>query len=359
MKTVADNKVLMKGNEALGEAAVRAGCRFYFGYPITPQNEVPAFMARRLPEVGGVFIQAESEIAAINMVMGASAAGFRAMTSSSSPGISLKQEGISYLAGMELPAVIVNMTRGGPGLGNIAASQADYFQSTKGGGHGDYHTLVLAPSTVQELADLTVKAFELADLYRNPVLILGDGLLGQIMEPLVLPPFIDMDKLPVKPWAVTGASGRPKNIIRSMYLDEGVLEKHNYKLAAKYKDMQKEVQSDFWGHEGDNLVVVAFGSAARIARSAISKARSAGMHVSLFRPITLYPFPYEDLGEKASGKTLLVFEMNLGQMVEDVRLSVKHCEQVHFYGRPGGGIFTPDELFKEIEKHYSACGAGQ
>lgn len=352
MGTPEGNRVLMKGNEALAEAAIRAGCRYYFGYPITPQNEVPAYMARRMPEVGGVFIQAESELAAINMVMGAAAAGARAMTSSSSPGISLKQEGISYMAGMELPAVIVNMTRGGPGLGNIAASQADYFQSTKGGGHGDYHTMVLAPSTVQELADLTVEAFEMADRYLNPVLILGDGLLGQVMEPLILPPFIDTGGLPEKTWAVTGASGRQKNIIRSLYLEEGVLEKHNLKLAEKYRRMEKEARFEFRGEEDADLLIVAFGSAARIARSAITKAVSEGMRVSIFRPVTLYPFPYADLSRKAADKKVLVLEMNLGQMVEDVRLSVDGKSPVHFYGRPGGGIFSPDELFMIIKKYY-------
>jgi 2-oxoglutarate ferredoxin oxidoreductase subunit alpha len=344
-------KVLMKGNEAIAEAAIRAGCRFYFGYPITPQNEIPAYMSRRLPEVDGVFIQAESEISAVNMVIGAAAAGFRAMTSSSSPGISLKQEGISYMAGMELPAVIANIVRGGPGLGNIAASQSDYFQATRGGGHGDYRTLVLAPSTVQEAADLTVRAFELADKYRNPVMILGDGLLGQIMEPLVLPEFQDPDSFPEKPWAVNGARGRPKNIINSMYLDEGSLEEHNFRLAKKYEEMKKETEADIWGDEGKGLGVVAFGSAARIAHSAIGCARDKGLKVSLFRPVTLYPFPYAELGKWARKKKLLVLEMNLGQMVEDVRLAVGGDTKVEFHGRPGGGIFSPEELIEVIEKH--------
>jgi len=347
-----EKQVLMKGNEAIGEAAIRAGCRYYFGYPITPQNEVPAYMSLRLPEVGGVFLQAESEIAAINMVIGASAAGFRAMTSSSSPGISLKQEGISYLAGLELPAVIVNIVRGGPGLGNIAASQSDYFQATRGGGHGDYRTLVLAPASVQESVDLTVQAFELADRYRNPVLILADGLLGQMMEPLVLPEFIDPADLPEKSWALTGAAGREKMILRSMYLDEGVLEKQNLILADKYREMQKETLSESWGGDRDGLGVVAFGSAARIARSAVGCAREKGMKVSLFRPITLYPFPYDELKEWAGSKKLLVMEMNLGQMVEDVRLAVDGGSPVYFYGRPGGSIFSPDELLSAIEERY-------
>jgi 2-oxoglutarate ferredoxin oxidoreductase subunit alpha len=346
---MSDQRVLMKGNEALGEAAIRAGCRYYFGYPITPQNELPAYMSLRLPEVGGVFVQAESEIGAINMVMGAAAAGVRVMTSSSSPGISLKQEGISYLAGMELPAVIVNMVRGGPGLGNIAPSQSDYFQATRGGGHGDYRTLVLAPSTVQEMVDLTVEAFDLADRWLMPVLILGDGLLGQIMEPLTLPGFVDPATFPAKPWALTGASGRPKNTIFSLHLADGLLEKHNLKLAAKYTRLQGEARGEFWGDGDADLVVVGFGSAARIARSAIKRVQAAGRKVALYRPVTLYPFPYADLKARVQGKRVLVCEMNLGQMVEDVRLALSAGEgRVAFYGRAGGAVFSPAELEREI-----------
>ncbi len=347
-----DGIVLMKGNEACGEAAIRAGCRHYFGYPITPQNEIPAYMARRMPEVGGVFIQAESEIAAISMVMGAAAAGRRAMTSSSSPGISLKQEGISYLAGMELPAVIVNMVRGGPGLGNISSSQSDYFQATRGGGHGDYRTLVLAPSTVQELADLTVEAFELADRYRNPVILLGDGLLGQVMEPLALPPPVDQAGLPPKPWAVTGAEGRPRNLIFSMRLAEGMLEKHNRRLEEKYREMRREARGQYLGEENAELLVVAFGSGARIARAAVTRANDAGMKVAIYRPVTLYPFPSGDLRRAAQGKKVLVLEMNQGQMVDDVRLALCGDDKVGFYGLPGGSIFSPEELFRAIDRGY-------
>jgi 2-oxoglutarate ferredoxin oxidoreductase subunit alpha len=351
--TAADGRVLMKGNEALGEAAIRAGCRHYFGYPITPQNELPAYMAKRLPEIGGVFIQAESEIAAASMVMGAAAAGFRAMTSSSSPGISLKQEVISYLAGMELPAVIVNMVRGGPGLGNIAPSQSDYFQATRGGGHGDYRTLVLAPSTVQELADLTVEAFDLADRWRLPVLVLGDGLLGQMMEPLTLPAMRDPASLPVPSWALRGALGRPPNVIHSLYLAEGDLEKHNARLEEKYRSLQAEARGEYDGSPEDRLVVAAFGSAARIARSAVRTARARGMKVGLFRPVTAWPFPSGELRRHATGKTVLTVEMNLGQMVDDVRLAL--CGEgstVHFHGRAGGAILTPGELTAAVERHY-------
>ncbi len=349
--TVSGERVLMKGNEALGEAAIRAGCRHYFGYPITPQNELPAYMALHLPEVGGVFIQAESELAAINMVIGAAGAGKRAMTSSSSPGMSLKQEGISYLAGMELPAVIVNMVRGGPGLGNISPSQADYFQSTRGGGHGDYRTLVLAPADVQELADLTVEAFDLADKWRIPVIIQGDGLLGQMMEPLVLPPSIDPAGIPLKPWAVDGTPGRPRRTIHSMYLTEGVLEQHNYRLAEKYAAMAAEARGEYYGDDDPALLVAAFGSAARILRAAVDAARKEGLRVGLYRPVTLYPFPYDDLAARAAGRAVLVCELNLGQMVEDVRLAVGGTP-VAFFGRPGGAVFSPAELLEAIRKNY-------
>jgi 2-oxoglutarate ferredoxin oxidoreductase subunit alpha len=287
------------------------------------------------------------------MVMGAAAAGVRAMTSSSSPGISLKQEAISYLAGMELPAVIVNMVRGGPGLGNISPSQADYFQATRGGGHGDYRTLVLAPSTVQELADLTVEAFDQADRWRMPVLVLGDGLLGQMMEPLVLPPMRDPSTLPVPPWALRGAAGRAPNVIHSLYLAEGELEKHNARLEAKYRELRAEARGEYDGEADDRLVVAAFGSAARIARSAVRAARARGMKVGLYRPVTLWPFPYEDLRRRAAGKVVLTAEMNLGQMVEDVRLAL--CGEgsaVHFHGRPGGAVLTPAELSAAVERHY-------
>lgn len=345
-------KILMKGNEVLSEAAIQAGCKFYAGYPITPQNEVPEYMSQRMPEVKGIFIQAESELAAINMVFGASATGARAMTSSSSPGISLKQEGISYLAGAELPAVIANVQRGGPGLGNISGSQADYFQAVKGGGHGDYKLLVYAPWNLQELWDLTMKAFDKADEYRNPVMILIDGILGQMMEPLVQTSYKKPD-LPEKDWALTGCKGREPNVIKSLFMGEGELEKRNYKLQEKYDRMKKtEVMRDSLYTEDAELIVTAFGIAARIASSAVRRLRKEGRKIGLFRPVTLFPFPAKEIAELCSDKRrFLTIEMNLGQMVEDVRLSVNGKAQVDFYGRPGGGMMTPEELYEVILKY--------
>jgi len=340
-------KVLITGNEALAEAAVRAGCRRYFGYPITPQNEIPEFMSRRLPELGGTFIQAESEIAAINMVYGAAAVGERAMTSSSSPGISLMQEALSFMAASELPAVIVNMQRGGPGLGNISASQADYFQSVKGGGHGDYKLLVYAPSTIQEIVDLTVRAFNKADEYRNPVMILGDGVLGQMMEPVELPQIEPM--VVDKPWALRGAKGRPGNTIRSLFMlpgEDDVLEQRNYMLKAKYDRMAElEVLCETVLTDDAEIVLVAFGTSARIARSAVSFARQEGIKAGLVRPITLFPFPEKIISEIAERvPRILVVEMNLGQMVEDVRLAVNGKAPVSFYGRPGGANLVVEDI---------------
>ncbi len=342
-------KSLMKGNEALAEAAIAAGCRCYFGYPITPQNEIPAYFARRMPQVGGTFIQSESEVSAINMVYGAAAAGLRAMTSSSSPGISLKQEGISYLVGAELPSVIVNISRGGPGLGNIAPSQSDYFQSTKGGGHGDYKILVLAPSSVQEMADLTILAFELADKYRNPVIILADGILGQMLEPAVINP--SLQKIPEKPWALTGAQNRAANCIKSLLLDARMLEEHNLRLQKKYQSMSAgEVRYETKHTENAELVIVAFGSAARIAKSAIKIARAKGIKVGLLRPVSLWPFPSQSIRTLAErGVKFLVLELNFGQMLEDVQLAVNGRAKVDFYGRTGGAIPTPSEILKQIE----------
>lgn len=280
----------MKGNEAIAEAAVRAGCGFYAGYPITPQNEIPEYLSWRMPEAGGIFIQAESELAAINMVFGASAAGARAMTSSSSPGISLKQEGISYLAGAELPAVIVNIQRGGPGLGNISGSQADYFQAVKGGGHGDYRLLVYAPWNMQEMWDLTMKAFDKADEYRNPVMILADGVLGQMMEPLIQTEY-KQPVLPPKDWALTGCAGRKPNVIKSLYMQEGMLEKHNWQLKEKYDRMrQNEVMFDALYSDDADIIITAYGSTARIALSAVRRLRKEGVKAGLFRPVTLFPF---------------------------------------------------------------------
>jgi len=310
--------VLMRGNHIVGEAAIRAGCRFYFGYPITPQNEKPEYMAGALAKLSdGVFVHAESELAAINMVIGSSMAGARVMTSSSSPGISLKQEGISYLAALELPAVIVNMCRGGPGLGNIAPAQSDYFQATRGGGHGDYRNIVLAPSSCQELADLTMEAFELADMYRTPVLIFADGMLGQMMEPVEFPPHTNPKKLPPKDWTLTGAKGRPGRVIRSLILDPVLEEEHNWKLMRKYERIQKkEVKYETSLLDDAKMVVVAFGTAARIAKGAVNRVREQGLKVGLLRPISLWPFPGKVLGELAKRvKLFLVFEMNMGQMV--------------------------------------------
>jgi len=345
----------MRGNHIVAEAAVRSGCRFYFGYPITPQNEVPEYMSERLAQVeGGVFIQAESEIASIHMVIGASMAGGRVMTSSSGPGISLKQEGISFLSALELPAVIVNMTRGGPGLGNIAPAQSDYFQATRGGGHGDYRTIVLGPYSGQELADLTFEAFDLADKYRIPVIILGDGMLGQMMEPVQLPPEVQLKKLPHKDWTLTGAKGRPSRFIRSLILDPTEEEEHNWKLMRKYEKISKEeVKWEALCVEDAKMVVVAFGIAARIAKGAIKRVRGEGLKVGLLRPITLWPFPSKALRELAKKvKHFFVFEMNMGQMVEDVRLALNGSGEVHFYGRPGGVILTPLEISRVISSYY-------
>ena len=352
MKKSKLQKVLMKGNEVMAEAAIQAGCRFYAGYPITPQNEVPEYISWRMPEVGGVFIQSESELSAINMVFGASATGTRAMTTSSSPGISLKQEGISYLAGAELPAVIANVQRGGPGLGNISGSQADYFQSVKGGGHGDYKLLVYAPWELQELWNVTMKAFDKADEYRNPVMILSDGILGQMMEPLVPTPY-KKPGLPPKDWTLTGCAGREPNVIKSLWMEEGMLEKKNWQIKGKYDRMKKrEVMYNSIYIDDAELIVVAYGIAARIVLSTVRELRRTGSRVGLFRPITLFPFPEKEIAQLCNGKRrFLTIEMNTGQMVEDVRLAVNGKSPVDFYGRPGGGLMTPEELYGVIRKY--------
>jgi 2-oxoglutarate ferredoxin oxidoreductase subunit alpha len=346
-------KVLMKGNEAFGEGAVRAGCRHFFGYPITPQSELPHYLARRLPEVGGVYLQAESEVAAINMVYGAAAAGARVMTSSSSPGISLMQEGISYIACAELPCVVVNIMRGGPGLGNIAASQADYFQAVKGGGHGDYRLPVLAPASVQEVIDLVVTAFDLADKYRNPVMVVGDGILGQMMEPVKLGPPPEVTT-PPKPWATTGTLGRKsRNIINSLYIEPEELEKVNLRLQSKYRRMEEEEKRWEEYHATDaEVVIVAFGMVARIAKAVVDKMRKAGIPVGLIRPVTLYPFPDQPLVAGSSGpvKAFLVAEMNAGQMLEDVRLALCGRRPVHFYGRTGGMLTSVAEVEGKVRE---------
>lgn len=344
----------MKGNEALVRGAIAAGCRAFFGYPITPQNEVPEYMSVMMPKVGGVFIQAESEVAAINMVYGAAATGARVMTSSSSPGVSLKQEGISYIAASELPAVIVNVQRGGPGLGNIAPGQADYFQAVKGGGHGDYKLLVLAPWSVTECYELTALAFDLADKYRNPVMILGDAIVGQMIESIDVPETVEAN-VPEKPWAITGRHGRAsKNVINSLWIDVKIMEALNLRLQAKYAEMcENEVRWRETMTDDAELVVVAYGATARIARTAIDRARAEGMKVGLFRPISLYPFPSAQLKSLAErGKRLLTIEMSAGQMVEDVRLAVNGLSDVGFYGRMGGVVFTPTELVDQIRAAY-------
>jgi 2-oxoglutarate ferredoxin oxidoreductase subunit alpha len=343
-------RVLEKGNVAVAEGAVQAGCRCYFGYPITPQNEIPEYLSHRLPEVGGTFLQAESEIASINMVLGAVAVGVRAMTSSSSPGISLMQEGISFLAGSQLPAVIVNVQRCGPGLGGIKPTQGDYFQATRGGGHGDYRTLVLAPASVQEMFDFAILAFELADQYRNPILILADAILGQMKEGVILAP--DRPIVAVeKPYCVTGAKGRPAQNLRSMYLEGDDQELLNYALRDKYACMEREEQrfETHWADEADCLVI-AFGTAARIALSAVRLARQEGLKVGLFRPITLYPFPVDGLRALSERiKRMLVVELNLGQMVEDVRSIVLPDVDVRFHGRPAGGLPSPSDVLAKIK----------
>ena len=346
------DKILMCGNEVAGEAAIRAGLDAYFGYPITPQNEFTAYMARRMPEEGRVFVQSESELAAINMVFGAAATGKRAMTSSSSPGISLMQEGLSYLAGAELPAVVVNMMRGGPGLGNIAPSQSDYFQATRGGGHGDYRTIVLAPASVQEIADLMHLAFDLADLYCMTVLILGDGYLGQMMEPICLDPPASHPDLPPKDWALTGADQRPQRIVRSLWLGDGALEDLNLRLQEKYRRVeQDEVRWEQYAVDDADIVVVAYGIMARIVRSAVDKARREGLKVGWFRPITLWPFPSEPLRRIADQpRVFLTVEMSYGQMLDDVNLAVAGSSPVLFYGRAGGAVPTVDEVLERIEK---------
>ncbi len=347
-----NNKILMKGNEAIGEAAILAGCRYYFAYPITPQNEIPAYMAKRMPEVGGTFLQAESELAAISMVMGASAAGARAMTSSSSPGIALKQEGISYLSGAQLPCVVVNMMRGGPGLGNIAGAQGDYYQATRGGGNGDYRTIVFGPGNVQELADYTVKAFELADKYRVVAMILGDGYLGQMSEPLILPE--EVKSIPEKPWALTGAKGREPHTIASLRLyPDNYLEKHNLALDEVYKEIKRnEVLSESFMTDDADFVLTAYGTSSRVCRKAVRMLRSGGIKAGLFRPITLWPFPSDELASLAKRvKKILTVEMSMGQMVDDVYMSAGRHTEVDFYGKAGGMIPEAEKIVERVKSY--------
>lgn len=347
------NKVLMKGNEALAEAAIRANCRHFFGYPITPQTEVSAYMAKKMPKIGGTFLQAESEVAAINMVYGAGGAGVRVMTSSSSPGISLKQEGISYIAGADVPCVIVNIVRGGPGLGGIQPAQSDYFQATKGGGHGDYHLVVLAPSSIQEMVDLTSDAFDIGDKYRCPVMIMGDGMLGQMMEPVEFKD-ADTSKLPEKPWATsTTGMKRKKNVINSLFIEAAELEKLVEERQKRYELIEKnEVRYEAVDIEDADIVLVAYGTTARICKTAMAKAKEKGIKVGIIRPITLWPFPFEAFEKALNGnaKKFLAVEMSMGQMVEDVKIAVNGRADVHFFGRTGGIVPTPNEILAEIEK---------
>lgn len=356
-------KVLMKGNEAVAEAAIRSGCRLYFAYPITPQSELIEYMSRMLPKVNGTFLQAESEVAAINMVYGAAGAGRRVMTSSSSPGISLKMEGISYIAGANLPAVIVNVQRGGPGLGDIQPAQGDYFQATKGGGHGDYHTIVLAPASVQEFADMASEAFDLADNYRIPVMILSDGMLGQMMEPVEFKEAATEEEMAEmnnrhKDWCIhpkEEGEAPHHNEINSLEIDPSVLEKHVEDLGKKYKLIEsKEIKVEEYNINEDNeMVCVAFGTASRIVRSAVDQLNAEGKNVGLIRPITVWPYPYDTIAKALheNVKKVMVFELNLGQMVEDVKLAVNGKVPVEFFGKVGGIVFTPEEIKAKIEEN--------
>ena len=347
------DKVLMKGNEAIAEAAIRAGCRHYFGYPITPQTEVAAYMAKRMPKIeGGVFLQAESEISAINMVYGVAGAGFRVMTSSSSPGISLKQEGISYLAGSDLPALIVNVQRGGPGLGGIQPSQSDYFQATRGGGHGDYHLIVLAPASVQEMADLTIKAFDLSDKYRVPAMLLADGTMGQMMEPVALPDSVDTLKVE-KPWAVTGTEKkRAHNIVNSLYLSPEKLEQTNLERFERYKAIEEnEALYEEFMMEDAEYCVVAYGITARVSKNAVIAARAQGIKVGMIRPITLWPFPKKAIADVTDKvKAFISVELSMGQMIEDIKLASSCKKPVYLCSRVGGVITTPEEVLETIKK---------
>jgi len=340
-------KKLMKGAEAIGEAAIKAGAVNYFCYPITPQTEVAEYLAKRLPQEGGVFVQAESEVAASNMLYGAAAAGVRVFTSSSSPGISLMMEALSYMAGAELPVVLINIIRGGPGLGGILPAQSDYFQATKGGGHGDYRCLVLAPSSVQEAVDLTIESFDLADKYRNPVMVIGDGMIGQMMEPVEFREDVARPELPPKDWATDGCKGREPNIITSLYLDPELLEKLNVKLQAKYDAMTRdEIRFERYNCEGDyRLLVVAYGTMSRICKTAIDDLKGEGVEVGMLRPITLYPYPMDAVYEAAQvAEKVLVVELSMGQMVEDVERALKGTRPVLFHGHAGGIVPPPEEI---------------
>ena len=346
-----EKKVLMKGNEAIAEAAIRAGCRHYFGYPITPQTEIAAYMAKRMPKIGGTFLQAESEIAAINMVYGVASAGLRVMTSSSSPGVSLKGEGLSYLAGADLPALVVNVQRGGPGLGGIQPSQSDYFQATRGAGHGDFHMIVLAPASVQEMAELTVKAFDLADKYRMTSMLLADGTMGQMMEPVALDD-LQIAPMPEKPWATTGTKmERKRNIINSLSLVPEELEQFNFARYEKYAKIEREeARAEEYRMEDAEICVAAFGIASRVSRNAVDAAREMGIKVGLIRPITLWPFPVDPFKRSLSTvKKYVSVELNMGQMIEDVRLATECRRPVTLCNRAGGMIPTPEQVLEAIK----------
>lgn len=346
------SKVLMKGNEAIGAAAIKAGCKAFFGYPITPQNELPEYMSKEMHKHGGVFVQAESEVAAINMIYGAAGCGVRCMTSSSSPGIALKQEGITYLAGAELPSVIVNIVRGGPGLGGIQPAQSDYNQATRGGGNGDYKLLVYAPANLQEMVDLVQISFDKAEIYRNPVMVVGDGMIGQMMEPIE---FRELPKaeLPAKPWATDGTKGQRKpNVINSLFLKPEELEDHNIRLTNKYNAMKEnEQQWESFNLENAQVVCVAYGTTSRIVKNAITALKAEGIEVGLIRPITLWPFPEKAFAQIAdSTKAVLTVEMSMGQMVDDVRLALNGRLPVDFYGRSGGMIPTPEAIEQKLRE---------
>jgi 2-oxoglutarate ferredoxin oxidoreductase subunit alpha len=343
----------MKGNEAIGAAAIKAGCDYFFGYPITPQNEIPEYMSKEMPKTGKVFLQAESEVAAINMVYGAAGSGARVMTSSSSPGIALKQEGITYIAGAELPCVIVNIVRGGPGLGGIQPAQSDYNQSTRGGGNGDYKLLVYAPANLQEMVDMVQEAFEVADYYRNPVMVVGDGMIGQMMEPIEFKDIPQTRELPTKDWATDGTGGKRKpNIINSLYLQPQELEDHNARLQVKYAEMkEKETRHELYNMENPEVVLVAYGTTSRIVKNAIDALKEEGINAGLIRPITLWPFPEQAFVEiPDSAKAICVVEMSCGQMIDDVRIANNGRLPVEFHGRSGGMIPTPQGIIDKVKE---------
>jgi 2-oxoglutarate/2-oxoacid ferredoxin oxidoreductase subunit alpha len=349
-------KVLMKGNEAIGEAAIRAGCLNYFAYPITPQSEVAEYLSKRLPEAGGNFLQGESEVAVVYMIFGAAACGARVFTTSSSPGISLMSEGLSYITAAQCPAVFVNIMRGGPGLGGILPSQADYFQAVKGGGHGDYRLLVMAPSSVQEAVEMVMQAFPLAEKYRNPVMILGDGLIGQMMEPVEFPDHLKREPSNNDDWATSGMDTRGsarRNLVKTLYLVPEELNAHNLKLKAKYERMaREEIRFEPYNLEGDyRVLIVSYGTMSRVCRTVIDNFRQAGVEIGMVRPQTLFPFPKQavfDAASKASCRALISVEMSMGQLVEDVELSVRGIKPVHWYGKCGGEVPTPEEVMEEI-----------